>query len=129
VAREEIAVGAVLEEDMLEVKELSTEAIISGAATDLEAVVGETARYPIAQGEQVNAVRLVAPTEVQALSFTIPEGMRGFTIPVSTSESPAALFAPGDFVDVLVAGTAGSLVTPSTVFTGDSVVAQGETLA
>ncbi|MEZ4503843.1 MAG: Flp pilus assembly protein CpaB [Dehalococcoidia bacterium] len=129
VATKPIEAGTKITEDMLEVRELPASAVIEGASSDLELVVGETARYPIAQGEQVNAVRLVAPVEVQALSFQIPEGMRGVTIPVSVNESPAALLAPGDFVDVLVAADAENLVTPATVLTGPSLSVEASTLA
>jgi pilus assembly protein CpaB len=121
VAAEEIEVGERITASMLELRELPVTAIISGAAEELDQVVGETARFPISRGEQVNAVRLVAPPEVQSLSFQIPEGLRGFTIPVSVNESPAALLAPGDFVDVLVAGDAATLVTQDTVIYGNGV--------
>ena len=42
--------------------------------------------------------------------FQIPAGLRGFTIGVSTQDSPAAVLVPGDFVDVLVAGNSLELV-------------------
>jgi len=35
------------------------------------------------------------------VSFQIPPGKRAFTVPVNVSRSPAALIAPGDFVDVI----------------------------
>jgi len=129
VATRSIEAGTTITEDMLEVRELPASAVIDGAAGGLEGVVGETARYPIAQGEQLNAVRLVAPIEVQALSFQIPDGMRGVTIPVNVNDSPAALLAPGDFVDVLVAADAEKLVTASTVLTGPSLSIEASTLA
>ena len=104
VAKQEIPVGVKIEEKMLERKEIPESAAIVGGALAFDEVVGEIARYPVAQGEQLNAQRLVAKTEVQALSFQIPAGLRGFTIPVEVNTSPAALLAPGDFVDVLVVG-------------------------
>ena len=75
-------------------------------------------------GEQINPLRLVPAEEVQALSFQIPPGLRGYSIPVTTENSPAALLVPGDFVDVLVAGVATSLVTQDTVNNGQPVVVQ-----
>lgn len=122
VAREDIAPGTRITAEMVEVRELPLEAVVSGASRDVDLVVGETARYPLAEGEQISATRLVAPVEVQALSFQIPEGMRGFTIPVSTEQSPAALLAPGDFVDVLVAASLEDLVTEFSVQAGPSVL-------
>jgi pilus assembly protein CpaB len=122
VAVEEIEPGDTVVASMLEVRELPVSVIAEGAAEDIEEVVGETARYPISSGEQINAARLVEPPTVQSLSFQIPVGMRGFTIPVSVNDSPAALLAPGDFVDVLVAGETGTLITADSVIYGDSLV-------
>jgi len=129
VATRAIEPGTTITDDMLEVRELPATALIDGAATGLDVVVGKTARYPIAQGEQLSAGRLVAPVQVQALSFQIPDGMRGVTIPVSVNESPAALLAPGDFVDVLVAADAEKLVTSSTVLSGPSLSVEASALA
>jgi pilus assembly protein CpaB len=50
----------------------------------------------------VSTARLVAAPQVKALSFEIPPGLRGMAIPVSIKDTPAALIAPGDFVDVIV---------------------------
>jgi len=102
VASEDIAAGQKVTDSMVELKALPETAVISDAATAKEQVVGQTLRYPVAKGEQLNNLRLVEPPKTQSLSFQIPQGMRGFTIPVTVSNSPAALLAPGDFVDVLV---------------------------
>jgi len=110
VASEDIVAGKKVTDSMVELKALPETAVISDAATAKEQVVGQTLRYPAAKGEQLSNLRLVEPPKVQALSFQIPPGMRGFTIPVSVSNSPAALLAPGDFVDVLVSVDAETLV-------------------
>ena len=102
VASEDIAAGQKVTDSMVELKALPETAVISDAATAKEQVIGQTLRYPVAKGEQLNNLRLVEPPKTQSLSFQIPQGMRGFTIPVTVSDSPAALLAPGDFVDVLV---------------------------
>ncbi len=41
------------------------------------------------------------PGGKRAISYQIPAGKRAFTVPVSVTRSPAALIAPGDFVDVI----------------------------
>lgn len=102
VAREDIAVGATIERSMVEVRELPRTAAMTGAATDTSQVVGQTARYSMVEGEQFSIRRLVEPPKVRSLSFTIPEGMRGFTVPVDITRTPAELIVPGDFVDVIV---------------------------
>jgi len=104
VATRDIAVGQVVEESMVELKGLPVDAVIQDAATATTQVVGQALRYPVAKGEQLNNLRIVKPTESQALSFQIPRGLRAVTVQVNVNNSPAALVAPGDFIDVLVNG-------------------------
>ena len=102
VAAEQIEVGQKISESMVELKTVLATAAIQNAATDINQVVGQVSRYPLAEGEQLslNAAELA---RVQALSFQIPQGLRAFTMPVEVSRSPVALIVPGDYVDVLVA--------------------------
>ena len=109
VAGQDIPAGAAIESSMVALKALPETAVLKDAATSLDQVTGETARYPIPKGEQVTSARLVAPAKGKIISFQIPKGMRGFTIPVSVSNSPAALLAPGDFVDVITVAGQGTL--------------------
>lgn len=109
VAAQDIAAGEKITEAMVAMKAVPEAAVGRGTATSATQVVGQTVRYPIAQGEQLNPVRLVESPKAQALSFHIPGGLRAFTVPVSTNNTPAALIVPGDFVDVLVAGPSKAL--------------------
>jgi len=126
VAKEEIAAGVTIEDDMLERKDIPEAAVIAGAAVNFDEVAGEVARYPVTKGEQLNAKRVVAKTDVQTLSYQIPEGLRGFTIPVEVNTSPAALLAPGDFVDVLAVGKLVNLAGPVPVSTATPVAPASE---
>ena len=105
VAAREIAPGQKITQPMIQLKSLPKSAIISSAATDPEQVLGQIARYPVPVGEQLGNFQLVQASEVQALSFQIPQGLRAFTIPVSVNNTPASLMAPGDFVDLLLSGS------------------------
>ncbi|HLF03887.1 MAG TPA: Flp pilus assembly protein CpaB [Dehalococcoidia bacterium] len=103
VAAQDIAAGEKVTPAMIELSSLPASAVISDAATSAEQVVGQTLRYPVAKGEQLNGLRLVNLSSSEAiLSFRIPQGMRAFTVPVNVNNTPAALIAPGDFVDVVV---------------------------
>jgi pilus assembly protein CpaB len=102
VAKQDIAVGTEIDATMIEVKEMPVEVAISGAIEDISLVRGQTARYPVVRGQQFSIQQLVEPPKVKSLSFAIPTGMRGFTVPVDVTKSPAALLTPGDFVDVIV---------------------------
>jgi Flp pilus assembly protein CpaB len=103
VAARDIPIGEKITDGMVELRTLPEAALVSGAATAKEAVVGMSLRYPIAKGEQFSGARLLDPSKVPALSFQIPHGLRGYTIPVDANKSPASLLTPGDFVDVLAA--------------------------
>jgi len=109
VAQQDIAAGTKIESSMVGMKSIPEAAVIKDAFTKTDQAVGQVARYPLASGEQVAPTRLVEPAKGQLVSFQIPKGMRGFTVPVDVKNSPAALLAPGDFVDVVVEGQLGVL--------------------
>ncbi len=104
VAAREIPDGKVIEAADLAMRSIPNSAVVSGAYTERETVIGQTARFPMARGEQVAPARLVAPVG-RAPSFQIPAGMRGFTVPVDVTLTPASLIVAGDFVDVIVAAS------------------------
>jgi len=112
VAKQDIPSGTAVTAEMVEVRSLPEDALSGGYISVSADAVGKTTRYPLNAGEQVTQSRLVEPLEVQALSFQIPQGLRGMTIPVSINETPAALIAPGDFVDVIMLIEAKFLVGP-----------------
>ncbi len=112
VTRRAIAAGQAITADDVALRELPISAVVADAFAGLDQVVGQKARYPLASGAQVGVAGIVAPVQVEALSFQIPQGQRGFTIPVEETRSPAGVIAPGDFVDVIVAAPAKSLVVP-----------------
>jgi pilus assembly protein CpaB len=115
-----IPVGQKITDDMLVTKNVPESAVTADVLRDKTAAVGQVARYPIEQGETVSPGRLVAAPQVKSLSFQIPPGLRGMTIPVSITQTPAALIAPGDFVDVIVAANANLLTGRSVALPGDS---------
>ena len=104
--------GQKLTSDMITLKSLPANAVPSSAIRSVDQVVGQTTRYPIQAGSQLTADVLVAPARVNTLSFQIPPGLRAMTIPVSNTDSPSLLTAPGDFVDVLVRSKAAVLGLP-----------------
>jgi pilus assembly protein CpaB len=86
---------------------------LAGAATKIDSVIGEVARYPLVEGEQIGEFRLVGKASARTLSAQIPKGLRGFTVPVSVNNSPAGVLAPGDFVDIIVSGPLSLVQLPS----------------
>ena len=102
IAEEAIETGEKITSSMLSVGEVAESSVAPDFFTSQSLVVDRVARYPIEKGEPITAGRLVDAPEVQLLSFQIPAGLRGMTIPVRETETPAALMGPGDFIDVIV---------------------------
>lgn len=102
VAIQEIPSGTLVTAEMVELRYYPEETLPEGAMPATDLVVGQVTRFPIAVGEQLTITRFVGPSEGQSISFQIPKGLRGFTIPVDVRSSPASLLVPGDFVDVIV---------------------------
>src|SRR5437870_1324681 len=82
VAARDIPIGVTITGEMVEMKALPEAAVVTGAVRASEDVVGQRVRYPAAKGEQFTGTRLIDAAKVPALSFQIPPGRRGFTIPV-----------------------------------------------
>lgn len=104
--------GQKLTSDMITLKSLPASAVPASALRSVDQVVGQTTRYPVQTGAQLTNEILVAPAKVNTLSFQIPPGLRAMTIPVTDTDSPATLTAPGDFVDIMVRSKATVLGLP-----------------
>ena len=121
VARQDLVAGQKISNENVELKSLPQNALTPGAIATLDKALGLTVRYPVARGEQLTDARVVGGARADAassanargLSFQIEPGQRAMTIPVSITNTPAALIAPGDFVDVIVSIKATSLVVAS----------------
>jgi pilus assembly protein CpaB len=71
-------------------------------------VVGQVTRFPVAVNEQLLKNKVVSldgtssSSTSRALSFVVPQGMRGFAINVSEVQNGGGLVLPGDYVDIIV---------------------------
>ncbi|GAB4320761.1 MAG: hypothetical protein Kow0010_00730 [Dehalococcoidia bacterium] len=110
VARQDIPAGVAVTASMVEVRHYPPDTLVANPVTAVADVIGQTARHPILRGEQLSMGRFVDTPSVNTLSFQIPKGLRGFTVPVDVTRSAAALLAPGDFVDVLAGSRAATLL-------------------
>ena len=108
VASQDIAAGTRITEDMVRVKNVSTDAVVPQALTTTETVVGSVARFPITTDEQILGNRVVAggiavpKGEDVPLAYVVPEGKRAMAIKVEQVISAGGLVVPGDFVDVIM---------------------------
>ena len=108
VASQDIAAGTRITEDMVQVKNVSADAVVSQALTSTDTVVGSVARFPIATDEQVLSNRVatggitVPKGEKVPLAYIVPAGKRAMSIKVEQVISAGGLVLPGDYVDVIM---------------------------
>jgi len=95
--------------EMLAVKAIPLDLVLTGAFGDTEDAIGQTAQVSIVPGEQVLQSKVTSPDSAldffgdeTPLSLIIPEGMRAFTISMSAVGAAGGLVRPGDHVDVLL---------------------------
>jgi pilus assembly protein CpaB len=115
VATREIPVGTKLDDSNVKLKSIPGNAVISDPFTNLNDVYGKVTRFPLQANEQLAVGRLVDTAKGTSISFQIPAGLRGFTVKIDDTASPAGLIAPGDFVDVIVADSVKNIVPASGV--------------
>lgn len=90
--------------DMLQLKSISTSALVSGAYTSLNDAVGKVTKFPIEANQQVVSSAVVdisKPSTAGALSLVVPTGMRAVSIQASQVLTAGGLLLPGDYVDVV----------------------------
>lgn len=108
VATQNIAAGTRVTEEMVEIKEISSGAVLADVFGDPAAVVGQVTRVPLVAGEQVIPTK-VTPTgaaiinvENPPLAYVIPEGKRAVSIQVNNVIGASGLIRPGDYVDIIL---------------------------
>lgn len=102
VAISEIPAHVKVTEEMLEIKEIPSEAVHADTYTDINDVVGGTTTTELIAGEQVLTDRIVSDVEDSELSYRIPENMRAITVPSSEVNGVGGYIVPGDKLDILV---------------------------
>lgn len=91
--------------EMLEIREISSEAAHPDAFTAIKDVVGGTTTTELIAGEQVLSERVIFDTGDAPLAYQIPENMRAVAVPTTETSGIGGYIMPGDNVDVLVSYT------------------------
>lgn len=104
VSQAAIPAGTVITASMLEIADVSENAVSDQALSSIDAVVGRTARYPIAANQQILVKDVVTGTESisnTVLRNILEGGARGMAIKTDAVVGAGGLVLPGDHVDVL----------------------------
>ena len=103
VAAQQISAGTKITADMVQVQQVPTALLVTGAFTDSQPVVGQVSRLAIAKGEQITNTKIGVPVPDKGLSGVVPAGMRGVSLPASEVTAVGGLLLPGDHIDVVAA--------------------------
>jgi pilus assembly protein CpaB len=100
VATENIALGSVIDDTMVEVKEVEIAGAERDAFADVSQVIGQIARQEVLAGGQITA-RTTASNQT-VVDLRVPPGMRAMTVEVDEVTGVGTLIKAGDFVDMVV---------------------------
>ena len=108
VANQSIPVGTRVTEEMVTLKDITSDAVLMDAYRDTGDVVGQVTRVPLVTGEQVIPAKVtatgaaIADVENPPLAYVVSEGQRAVAIQVDTVIGASGLIRPGDYVDVIL---------------------------
>ncbi|NLT40248.1 MAG: Flp pilus assembly protein CpaB [Clostridiales bacterium] len=104
VAASNISPYTPITEDMITLAQIPTEAVVQGAISDPETVVGKVSRSAIYAGEQLIGEKFVAAggeSGARTLAYAIEPGMRAMTISVGDTSGLAYMIKPGNRIDII----------------------------
>jgi pilus assembly protein CpaB len=100
VATKDIPANTIVDESLIQKRQVPSTYMQPGAIGDVEAVKGRVTAIPVPMGAQVINTYLQDSGRA-ALAFDVPRGRRAITIAVNDVTGVAGLARPGNFVDVL----------------------------
>jgi len=101
VAKEDIARGAIIDQNKLEVSIIPNKFVVPQAVTSLDRIADMFTIAPISKGEQLSLSKLAYPKQRGGLAENTPAGKRAITISVDNVSSLAGMIKAGDYVDVI----------------------------
>ena len=100
-AKQNIAARTEIKADMVELTKVPASALLGGAFSSSDLVVGRIARIPVYKGEQLVQDKLASDKADLGLSYIVPEGSRAMAVKVDKVIGAGGLIRPGDRVDVI----------------------------
>ncbi len=101
-ARDDIAANTILQEDMLEVREVPTTAVPKGAVINMKDVVGQSVASTIYAGDIITVSKVFTDRSMAGFTGAIPENCRAVSVGISEITGVAGFARPGDYVDVIL---------------------------
>ncbi len=101
VANQDISVGTEITAEMVKVVDVPTNLLVNSAITQSDLAIGQTARFPISQGQQLVRASFGVQAGEDGLSYVIPRGMRAMALSVEEATAVGGLLLPGDRVDII----------------------------
>ncbi len=90
--------------DMIEVKSVPLNTVISGSFASIDDAVGKVTKYPIEANQQLVGSAVIDtanPVTDAGLALVVPDGKRAFSISASQVLTAGGLLLPGDYVDLV----------------------------
>ncbi len=103
VASGNISAGTKISDGMVKTIEVPKALLITGAYTDVSSLVGQKARVPILEGEQIPASKIGSNIKEDGLGGVVPSGMRGLGVKIEQVTAVGGNLLTGDHVDVYAA--------------------------
>lgn len=102
VAKSDIAPRIRISDDMLEVRDIPSKDVPSGAITDKIEIIDKPAKITILAGDVITVRKLYKNEEQSGFVGTIPADCRAISIPVNDVTGVAGFAKPGDYVDLIL---------------------------
>lgn len=102
-AASDIPANTLISFEMVKLKEISSEAAIPRAVTDLSDVVGKVSQEKIYMGQQIVSSQLIAAGKSSkgTLAYALSPGMRAITVSVSVTSGVGNMISPGNHIDII----------------------------
>lgn len=102
VAKSDISPRIKIRDEMLEVKEIPSSDVPSGAISNKDEIIDKPAKITILAGDVITSRKLYKDTDHTGFVGTIPPDCRAISIHVNDVTGVAGFAKPGDYVDLLL---------------------------
>lgn len=102
VARDDIQPNTLIQEDMLEIKEMPANVVPKGSIMVMKDILGQPAASTIYAGDILTMSKVFMDKSHTGFSGSIPDNCRAVSVGISEITGVAGFAKPGDYVDVIL---------------------------